>query len=226
VRARYPSKPVYRVPNGVDVQRFREADGRAFREVHGFEAREKIVLCVSRIDPQKNQLGLVRAFAQFSGSHPDHRLVLVGPVAVPAYHAELVAGVDRLGLRGKVRLMGGLRPDDPLLPSAYKAAEFFVLPSVHEPFGIVVLEAWAAGVPVLASRVGGIPDFAVDRRTALLAEPGSGQELLAGMEELAERASLRAALAEQASRVVEEEYDWSVVAGRLLEIYREQVGRH
>ncbi len=226
VRQRFPDKSVYLVPNGVDVQRFSEADGRAFRESHGFAANERIVLCVSRIDPQKNQLGLVRAFARFAESHTDHRLVLVGSIAVAAYHAQIVAEIQRLGLQGKVRIVEGLLPDDPLLPSAYKAAELFVLPSVHEPFGIVVLEAWAAGVPVLASRVGGVPDFAEDRKTALLVEPGSENQLLGGMTELAEQPMLRAGLADQAHRTVQARFDWSVIAERMLEIYRDRVQNH
>ena len=221
VRRRYPAKNVFLVPNGVDVQRFARADGAAFRDAHGFLPSEKIVLCVSRIDYQKNQLGLVRAFARFAETHPDHRLVLLGPVTVEAYRDEVVAETDRLGIAGKVRLIEGFRPDDPMLPAAYKAAEMFVLPSLHEPFGIVVLEAWAAGLPVLASRIGGIPGFVVDRETALLADPEREDEWVALMAELAGGAALRAALAARASATVAAHYDWAAIVSRMLGIYRQ-----
>ena len=223
---RFPQKRVYLVPNGVDVQRFAGANGDAFRAAIGIGATERIILCVSRIDSQKNQAGLVRAFGRFAGQHPDYRLVLVGPVSVETYHEEVLHEIRRLGLQNKVSLVEGMRPDDPLLPSAYKAAEIFVLPSVYEPFGIVVLEAWAAGAPVLASRTGGIPGFAVDRKTALLVEPGSEEALLSGMKELAGSEALRRDLAREAFQAVSAGFDWSCIAARLLEIYRQLVEAH
>ncbi|MBT8046262.1 MAG: glycosyltransferase family 4 protein, partial [Pontiella sp.] len=211
------------VPNGVDAGRFSRADGDGFRKAYGIGPSEKIVLCVSRIDYQKNQLGLVRAFAAFSEQHPDHRLVLIGPVTVESYRDELLAEMERLGVKSKTILVEGLRPDDPLLAGAYRAAEMFVLPSVHEPFGIVVLEAWASGVPVIASRVGGIPGFAADRKNILMFEPGNDGELAERMEELAESAATRAALSKNAFNEVTTHYDWSKIAERYLEIYAQAV---
>ncbi len=226
VRRNHPDQRVYHVPNGVQVERFRSADAALFRDAYGFRPADKIVLCVSRIDSQKNQLGLVRAFHRFSATHPEHRLVLLGPVAVEAYRQEIVAELERLQLGDRVRLIDGLRPDDPLLPSAYKAAQLFVLPSVHEPFGIVVLEAWAAGTPVLASRVGGIPGFAADGETALLVEPDDEDGWVAGMARLADDGALRSALSGRAAEVVEERFSWTAVADRLITIYKELILAH
>lgn len=226
---RFPDKPVFHVPNGVDMERFSQADGSAFREAYGYTPDEKIVLCVSRIDYQKNQLSLVRAFARFSRNHPDHRLVLLGAVTAAAYRDELEAEVEQLGMMGKVRMIEGCRPDDARLPSAYKAAELFVLPSLHEPFGIVVLEAWAAGLPVVAGRVGGIIDIATDHETALLTDPGSEEALVRGMAELADDAIFRQMLASKALEVVAD-YGWDRTAGRMREIYeimiRERGAQH
>jgi glycosyltransferase involved in cell wall biosynthesis len=206
------------VPNGVDADRFAQADGAVFRDAHGFSPAEKIMLCVSRIDYQKNQLGLLRAFARFAAGHPDHRLVLVGPVTARAYRDEIAAETERMGLADKVRIIEGLHPADPMLPSAYKAAEQFVLPSLHEPFGIVVLEAWAAGLPVLASRLGGIVDFATDRETALLVDPESEEAIARGMAELADDEALRNRLSRNALDAVSD-YGWNRVAARTREIY-------
>ncbi len=219
VKLRHPDEAVFHVPNGVDIERFSGADGDAFRRAHGFGPTEKIVLCVSRIDYQKNQLGLVRAFAAFSERHPDHRLVLIGPVTVESYRDELLAESERRGLGSRTTLLEGLRPEDPLLAGAYRAAEMFVLPSVHEPFGIVVLEAWAAGVPVIASRVGGIPGFATDRENLLMIEPGNDDELAERMDELAGSAATRAELSRKAFGEAAAHYDWAKIADRYLEIY-------
>ncbi|MEA2069163.1 MAG: glycosyltransferase family 4 protein, partial [Verrucomicrobiota bacterium] len=219
VRKRYPGKRVFYIPNGVQVDRFAKADGALFRKVHGFQPLEKIVLCVSRIDYQKNQLGLVRAFAGFAERHPGHRLVLIGAVTVEAYRDEVLAEIDRLGLKGRTTVIEGLRPDDPLLPSAYKAAEIFVLPSLHEPFGIVVLEAWAAGLPVVANRIGGIPGFTTDREDILLAEPGDEAGLAKLMAGLAGDAALRTDLSRKAFGEVAANYDWPRIVARIREIY-------
>ncbi len=220
VKQRYPFKNVFLVPNGVEIDRFANADGAAFRTAFGFSPSEKIMLCVSRIDYQKNQVGLVRAFARFAETHPDHRLVLIGAVTVEDYHDQLLTEIEKLGLGGVVRIIPGLAPDDPLLPGAYKAAEIFVLASRHEPFGIVVLEAWAAGTPVLAYAVGGVPGFCTDRENGLLVEPDNEQQLVEGMAELAADAALRAVLSACAFEVVSSRYDWPMVAAQLREIYR------
>jgi glycosyltransferase involved in cell wall biosynthesis len=219
VRKRYPEKPVHYVPNGVDVAQFASADGELFRTAYGFQPLEKLVLCVSRLDYQKNQLGLVRAFATFSVGHPEHRLVLIGPVTVESYCEEVRAEIQRLKLADKVTLIDGFAPDNPLLASAYKAAEQFVLPSLHEPFGIVVLEAWAAGLPVVAARIGGIPGFAVDGETALFAEPDDEAELVDCMVRLAGSVGLRADLSRRAFGEVAAHYDWPKIIDQLCAVY-------
>jgi len=219
VRKRFPEKPVHYVPNGVDVKRFSSADGELFRKEYGFQPLEKLVLCVSRMDYQKNQLGLVRAFSFFAAHHPEHRLVLLGPVTVESYRDEINAEIQRLELDDKVRLIEGIPPDSPLLPSAYKAAEMFVLPSWHEPFGIVVLEAWAAGLPVIASAIGGIPGFAVEGITILMAEPGNDRAFSECMTRLASDINLRADLSRRAFGEVATRYDWPLIIDQVCEIY-------
>jgi len=219
MKNRYPEKRVAYVPNGVHVGRFAQADGRAFREQYGFLPTDKLVLCVSRFDPQKNQVGLVQAFAQFAGSHPDHRLVLIGAVAVAAYRNEVEAAIKQHGLNDRVTLIDGLRPDDPLLPGAYKAAEMFVLASVHEPFGIVILEAWAAGLPVVANCVGGIAGFTEHGENILHAEPARLEELSAGMTRLADDVGLRVDLSRRAFGHVAAHYGWDKTTDRICEIY-------
>jgi glycosyltransferase involved in cell wall biosynthesis len=219
VKKRYPLKSVFHVPNGVDLDRFSVGDGEAFRSAYGFKPAEKIVLCVSRIDYQKNQLGLVRAFARFAKDHPDHRLVMIGAVTVEAYHKEVLAEISALGLQENVRIIPGMAPNHPLLSGAYKAAEMFVLASHHEPFGIVILEAWAAGLPVVAYAVGGIPGFCNDHQDSLLVEPENELKLTDGMAELAGQTELRASLAANALKVLSTRYSWPVVVAQLQEIY-------
>lgn len=220
VKRRYPFKNVFHVPNGVNVERFSKADGAAFRRAYGFKPHERLVLCVSRIDYQKNQLGLVRAFARFANDHPDHRLVLIGAVTVEEYHREVRAEIERLGLQELVRVIPGLAPGDPVLPSAYQAAEMFVLASLHEPFGMVILEAWAARLPVVAHAIGGVPGFCSNRINCLLVHPEKPEELVARMTEMAMNSRLRSDLSARAYGEVSASYDWPLVATRMQEVYR------
>ncbi|MEE9367314.1 MAG: glycosyltransferase family 4 protein [Pontiella sp.] len=223
VKQHYPEKHVCYMPNGVDVKRFSQSDGSAFRQAYGFGHSEKIILCVSRIDDQKNQLGLIRAFSVFSKTHPDHRLVLIGAVTVEAYRADLADEVQRLDLAQKIMIIDGFRPDNPLLPSAYNAAEMFVLASMHEPFGIVVLEAWASGIPVVANRIGGIPGFASDGENILLVEPGNEEELAIRMGELSDDVALRSDLSRRAFGEVATYYDWKKVILQLRQVYEQVI---
>ena len=209
-RARHPH--VMYLPNGVDTSLFASCRSRTSGSGSPFR-----VLCVARIDRQKNQMLLVEWLAR----HPEATVRFVGPVTQPDYRAELEARAASLGVAGRLSFAGALKPASPELLAEYAAADAFVLPSRHEPFGIVVLEAWAAGLPVVASDVGGLGRLcAAHPDAALVFKPGDLDALdaalgrLAGEEGLAERLSAAGSTAASA-------YDWSVLAARLVDFYGE-----
>ncbi|MCC5840233.1 MAG: glycosyltransferase family 4 protein [Opitutales bacterium] len=219
MRRERPSQSVHYQPNGVDLPRFREAKAEdffaRFPELRG----KHLVLCVSRVDSQKNQVLLVEAFARIKEALPDHHLVLIGAEVVTAYGEKLRAAVAAAGLADRFTWIPGLPPGDPALPGAFRAARCFVLPSVHEPFGIVILEAWAAGLPVIASRVGGIPGFTRDGENILHFPSGNAPALASALRRLTDEPGLARHLAANGSALAEERYDWPAVARRLLELY-------
>ena len=221
LQARYPGKRVVRIPNGVDVARFSGGDGPAFRFRHGLAREAFVLLQVGRIDPQKNQLASVRALAALAEKHDDLHLVLIGPVTDPTYASIVREEADRLGVASRITRIEGLAPDDPELFGAYAAADLSLVPSMHEPFGIVVLEAWSAGVAVLASRVGGIPGFVEDGRDAVLHEPGDTDTMIQRIERLYLDDTRRRGLARAGHRKAKQEYDWEVVTGQLEALYEE-----
>lgn len=221
VSRRFPDKKVYYIPNGVDVDRFQDADPHLFRRTHNLGKNERYILCLSRIDYQKNQLLLVKAFDRFRREHPDYKLVLIGPVTVEDYHREIEEEMENRGMKDRVLIIPGLKPDDPLLHSAYSGADMFVLPTSHEPFGIVVLEAWASHTPAIATRIGGIPGFSTDGENILHFEDNDEDMLLEKMNLLAQDRELREHLHNAAFQEVREKYDWSVVAQRMQGIYEE-----
>lgn len=210
---RFPHKQVTYIPNGVDPSFFRGASGEPFRSRLGLNPSDKVVLCLSRIDPQKNQLALLEAFIPFSQRFPDYRLVLVGPATVPDYLTQLKAKAT-----DKVFIVPAIAPGDPLLASAYRSATLFVLPSLMEPFGMVILEAWASGVPVIASKVGGIPGFTTHKKNVWHAQP-TPQSLLEAMTHLASAPSTRQQIAEEGLKEVEK-YTWERVLEQYWRLYQ------
>lgn len=223
-RERLPGQRVELMPNGVDCAAFASGDAGAFRDAFAIPPGRRIVLCVSRIDYQKNQIGLVDALATLAPAQPDLHLVLIGPVTVAGYAERLRARIDEHGLGGRVTLIPGLRSDDPRLIGAFHAAEVFCLPSLHEPFGIVILEAWAAGLPVVASRIGGIPTFTEDGTDCLLAAPGDADALAVQLGRVLADRELAARLGAAGQAKARRDYDWTVISRRLLDLYRELAG--
>lgn len=175
------------------------------------------LLCVSRIDYQKNQLALLDLLA----AEPACALTLVGPVTADWYAAKIRARAKALGLEGRVTLVPGLPPDSPRLAEAYAAADVFVLPSLHEPFGIVALEAMRAGLPLLAANVGGLPDFVKDGENGLLFDPSRPETLVAAYRRLTPACAARLAVNGRATAAA---YAWPALAERLMALYRDLVG--
>lgn len=216
VSARFPGKRVEYMPNGVHVKRFTQGDGPRFRQTCGIPQNARLLTTIARIAPPKNQLLLVRALPALRRKDPSVHVALVGSVNDHAYHQELLRTARELGVADAVTIIPGLQPEDPLLVDAYHAADVFVLPSVHEPFGIVVLEAWAAGRPVVAARVGGVPDFVDDGVNGLLFDPSDLEDFLRACNALTPD---HAADLVAAARQKVDQYDWDANTARLLQTY-------
>lgn len=215
----YPYKKVFSVPNGVNSELFKQGDSQHFKKEYNLLGR-RYILSVGRIDPQKNQKLLVRAFSTIKDENKDLDLVIIGAITNEAYHKELKDQIERLGLSTRVQLINSIKPQSPLLYSAYKGADLFVLPSLAEPFGIVLLEAWAAGVPVIASKVGGIPSFVNHDSNGLLFESGSENELVNHLTTLLQESDKVERLTKQ-SQIDLQKYSWNDVAAQYLDIYQQ-----
>ena len=223
IQERFPHKRVVHLPNGVDLDRFATGDGDRFRGRYGVSPRERVVLTVGRIGPQKNQMLAVRAFRELLKREPDARLVLVGHVTSETYRDQLDAAVREAGLDARVTLVPGLDSSSQDLVDAYHAADVFLLPSVHEPFGIVILEAWAAGLPVAASRVGGIPAFVADGEDGLLFDPQDERACLEALARLLSDPALRRRMGEAGRNRARQDYSWDRITERLVSVYDEVV---
>ena len=198
------------IPNGVDVGRFR---GIAPLEgVH--DADRPTLLFVGRLEQRKGLEPLIRAFTLLKAERPDLRLLVVGDGPERQRCQELLP----TRLRADVVFLGRVADED--LPGCYAAADLYVSPALGgESFGIVLLEAMAAGRAVVASDLPGYRSVVTDGVEGRLVPPGDPSALATAIGALLDNPSLRDAMAVQGRRAVEA-YDWPVVAGRLREVYR------
>ena len=220
VEAAHPGTRVVVLPNGVDPSRFESGDGGALRSRLGVSPTDELLLVAGRIDPQKNQALALEILTALRVTRPRLKLAFMGPVTSPSYLKELQRRVSERGLDGSVTFFEAAQGSSDLA-DAYKAADVVLVPSVHEPFGIVVLEAWASKRPVLASRVGGLVDLICDGRDGRLLEPDeTGVWIRATSEMLDDRLTAQS-LALEGQAKAKRDYTWDSVTARLLKLYVE-----
>lgn len=201
----FPQKKVLYLPNGITPSVYETVVSRH---------KQKEILCVSRIDPQKNQLLLVSAFRRFVKSNPEYHLTMVGPISDMDYFEKVKNAALPLG--DKITIIPGLPPNSPELIALLQRAECFVLPSRHEPFGIVILEAWASHLPVLTTPVGGITGFTTGERNVLYFS--TEDELVGQLQRCTASHALRQSLAEAGNQEVKK-YSWESIVDQLVSHY-------
>ena len=189
---------------------------RALRDVAArYGLPPRYVLAVGTLEPRKNLTTLLEAFARLrrdGAVDADLRLVLAG--ARGWLDEPIFATVRSLGLEDAVRFTGFVVDDD--LPAVYSGAALFVFPSLHEGFGLPLLEAMACGVPVVTSNVSSMPEVAGDAAT--LVDPRDGEGLAAAIARSLRDAALRDRLRE-AGIARARQFSWEATARRTLDAY-------
>jgi glycosyltransferase involved in cell wall biosynthesis len=170
------------------------------------------ILSVARQYPRKNTGALVRAFARLRRSVPGARLRVVGGgPRLPALR-ELAAD---LGLGGAATFLGEVEDAD-RVRAEYRRADLFCLPSLQEGFGIVFLEAMAAGLPIVAGRTAAVPEVVPHGEVGLLVSPRDEAALAVALERLAREPETRRAMG-RAGRERVRRFTWEEVARTFLE---------
>ena len=226
LRERYPGRKILYLPNGIDPERLARPVDWDFRERFGIPAGRLLLLCIARIDYQKNQMALLRAAALLRDRGEDVGAVLIGPVSANWYADEMRRTISELGLSDRVLWLPGVEADDDLLPAALHAADFFVLPSLHEPFGIAVLEAWSAGVPVIASHVGGLQYLIREGENGRFCSPEEPESIAAALDLCRNDMAETRRMAERAKTEAAECYSWTRITEKLAAFYREVIREH
>jgi alpha-maltose-1-phosphate synthase len=219
IRERHPDRRVMVQPHGVPARLY-EVDHRAaalaaFPAIRGRE----VVLSLGRVDPVKNQSWLVDQMPEVIRRHPDALLVLAGACTDEAYGEKLQRRIVELGLRDRVFTTGKLPPADARLIGLLQCARVCVLHSISETFGLVILEAWAAGTPAISSRTSGPSALIADGMNGWLFDLQRPESFHTALETTLNNKEARAhAIAAGRARVVSD-YDTAVLAARMQALY-------
>jgi len=206
-----PPERIHVIYPGIEA-RFRPlppAEVARFREAQGLP--ERFILYLGTLEPRKNLLTLVRAFAQLRDPHL--QLVLAGGKGW--LYEPLFAEVERLGLQERVHFPGYIPADSQAL--WYNAATMFVYLSYYEGFGLPAAEALACGTPALVANAASLPEAAGD--AALLVPPDDVEAIVTGMERLLHDAALRETLRERGPAHAAQ-FNWPAAARQTATLYR------
>ena len=220
------------VTNGVRTDRF----GAGVTELRRKELRERInagdrfvYLTVGGIEPRKGTAYLVEALARLKATHPiPPMLAIIGGHSFQdyrAYREKVLDSLEPSGLRlgADVVLLGTVSDDE--LPEWFGAADGFAFPSMKEGWGLVVLEAMAAGLPVVTSDIDVFHEFLTDEQDALMTGAGDAASLAQGLARLVDDEATRQRLARRGPSVAAA-YPWSGTAEQHLEVYRRALSSH
>ncbi len=207
------------IPNGVDQDRIKiDFDYDRTRERYGVYWGEQMILFVGRLTSQKGCEYLIRAMPQILSRH-NAKLIVVGDGPSRSY---LESEVSRLGLSGRVRFTGFL--SDQEMVKLMKSADVLVVPSIYEPFGIVALEAMAAGVPVVASDVDGLSEIIKHEVNGLKVFPHDPLSIFWGVDRVLSDHSLAESLKRGGKESIEKEFSWSIIADKTVDLYKSLIG--
>ena len=216
IEARFPRARVSVVHNGIDTGALPgPADRQRARAALGIDDDSFVLASVARLDPVKDFMSLLDAFAEVRQSVPRSRLLIVGDgseraaLTARAARADISGAVDFLGMRNDVRA---------LLP----AADLYVNSSISEGVSITILEAMAAGVPVVATGVGGTPEVLADGAAGVLVPARSPSRLAQAAIALAGDRRARARLAAVGRRRLESSFTVQRMVAEYLRLYRTQ----
>lgn len=173
------------------------------------------ILNVGRLNPVKGQALLIEAVAQLRGAGVDVRCTIVGE---GDERATLAARIRELGLGDRVELAGPVGQDR--IRDYYERADIFCLPSFRESLPVVLMEALAMEIPVVATRIMGVPELVEERTAGLLVAPGRVDQLADALRELAADPERRAELGRAGRAIVERDYELTWSARRLAELFR------
>lgn len=207
------------IPNAIDQTKYQTSvDRGSVRQRYGVGYGEKLILCVGRLVPQKGIEYFIRAIPSIAKRYPEAKFIIVGE----GWSRDILeAEAQSSGHAKKIRFTGFASDQEVI--NLMTSADVLVVPSVYEPFGIVALEGMATGVPVVASKVGGLSEVIEHDRTGLFVYPRSPESIAWGIDQVLSDPDHAKWLTENAKEKLHKAYSWEAVAMKTVEVYRKVV---
>jgi glycosyltransferase involved in cell wall biosynthesis len=223
IMERHPGRRVLVGSHGVPTALFARECRDAAMDAYPQLAGRQMFLVLGRIDPTKNQEWVIEQAAELVRRHPKILLVFVGAFTNQEYGNSILAHIARGGLKDSVVLLGSLPVGDTRLIGLLQSARAVILPSLSETFGIVILEAWASGTPVISSRTSGASALMGDGVGGLLFDLGEPGSFHAAVDQVLAQPDLALAWGAAGRAKAVANFDTSVRAKKMAELYGELV---
>ena len=211
--------PIRVIPNAIDPTRFTPGDSRVAKEQLGFRTDRPLLLMLANLAPHKGQQTTISAVALLrdGGINVECRLAGTERGGELSHTRELEKQIRDLGVADRIQLLGH-RTDTPAL---LRAADLFLLPSTNEGLPISILEAQAAGVPVLAAPTAGVPEVVIDGETGFLIPANDAAGYADAVARLLESPQHRKRITDNAREQILRVYTWEAYGRRMLELLSE-----
>jgi glycosyltransferase involved in cell wall biosynthesis len=207
------------IHNGVDVDKFKPATDKlkAKAEV-GFNPKDKAILSVGRLYARKGLFTLIESMALVTRKFKNAKFIIAGK-GLSNEVKKLVSYATKLGVKDSI-IFTGYFPDKKL-PRLYQAADVFAFSTFYENLPFAVLEALSTGLPVVTTRVGGIPEMIEDGKNGFLVEPFDSRELADRILYYLEHPAVASEMALLARKTIENQFDWRLIVKKVVKVYDE-----
>jgi len=203
------------IPMGININEYQTTvpSTEIFKK---YDLNSFTILFVGRFSEEKGIIYLCEALKKLKANSTEFKAILIGD---GPKKEEIVKFIDNSGLTDSVHITGWVKHDD--LPKYYKVADVLVGPSLLEALGIVFLEALASGVPIIATKVGGIRDVLVDGFNGLSVKTGSSEAIFEKLDRLTKDSKLLNELKSNTTKSVSEEYSWDAIAIKYAQVLKD-----
>jgi len=192
-------------------------DERFFSALPQKNASAPYLLAFGRIDPHKNIPRIIEAYYKVKTEHGIPHCLILGAKHWPPENKKVDNLINKLGLSGDISFLKFVRDED--LPALYKGADIMIFPSLHEGFGLPILEAQAAGTPVITSNLFAMPEIAGGPKAAHLIDPYSVDDIATGIWKILNDSAYKNLLTEQGLRN-STKFNWVKTAEETFKIYK------
>jgi glycosyltransferase involved in cell wall biosynthesis len=211
-------KKIHVIYNGVDVEKFKPRPNKInLRHEFGLEEDKKIVLFVGRLYHRKGLEILLQSIPLVLEEFDNVKFVISG-TGFKKKELGLQLLAKELKIEDSVKFLGYV-PDEKL-PFLYSTSDIFVLPAIYENFPFAILEAQSSGLPVISTRVGGIPEFLNDDENGFITEPGDSTQLTQRLLELLQNSELVKKMGKQGRKLAEENLNWQLITNQVIDLYQ------